>query len=175
MGLLGGIWDVHHDLHVGPCNAKTIAKEASCPLVDPIGVIDEDGFDCTHAEWVELFRDELHRFASAESTGWISPEVVLSGKQLVGAFKAQRSGKPLKLDGGRRIEPREGGWIVVDRRGSVLVEIEDPGWGPDGDPKMPPLRFLTPKEALIGLLRSETIATARSERYEAAMERLGRE
>ena len=174
--LIDGIRDVHHDLLVGPCDAETIANEVACHLVEEVGVLGEDGFDCSHAEWAGLFREEVHRVASAESPGLMVREVVLSQQQMAEAAQARESGKPLVLEGGLQVELREGGWIVADRHGDVLVDIEEPTWIANGtDPDMPPLKFPTPKEALIGCLWAEMIAAARSERYEAAMKRLGRE
>jgi hypothetical protein len=55
------------------------------------------------------------------------------------------------------------------------VDVGRPAWAANGgDADTPPLKFPTPKEALIGFLRSEMIAAARSERHGAAMEPLGR-
>lgn len=176
--LFDGFLDVHHGLLVGPCDAGAIseAEEAGRHLIEKIGVSGEDSFDCTYEEWAGLFREEVRRVVSAGSPESMRLKVVLSRQQRAEANRARESGGPLVLDGVHRIELREGGWIVVGSYGSVLMDIEKSEWvHTDQDPDMPPLKFPTPEEALVGYLRGEVIATARSERYEAAIGRLGRE
>src|SRR6266540_5571336 len=53
--LLSGFEDCYHGLLVGPCDAETIALESACPLIEEVGVPDPDGFDCSYAEWLDLF------------------------------------------------------------------------------------------------------------------------
>jgi hypothetical protein len=175
LNLIDGIWDSYHDLYVGPCDAEVIFKESDCSLVEPAGVLGEDGFDCSYAEWANLFREEVYRIGSAESPVSSVPKVALSRHQLARARKAREAGEPMLVDDVHRVEPHEGAWIVADLHGNALAEIEACAWANIGDVGMPPLKFSTPQEALIGYLRSKWFAAARQARYEAAMRRLGRE
>jgi hypothetical protein len=174
--LIPGLEDLHHGLFVGPCDAETVAEEVACPLVAEIGDIGEDDFDCSYAEWAQLFRAEVRRAASAGPPESTALEIVLSPRQMADAERAGASGGPLVLDDDHRAELREGVWIVVNRFGHVLVGIDESLWDiRDNVTGLPPLKFSTPEEALIGYLRSMKMATARSERNEAALRRLGRE
>ena len=66
--------------------------------------------------------------------------------------------------------------MVVDRRGCYLMDVEACVWSAVADdPDMPPRLFSTPAEALVAFLRSEALASARAERHEAALRKLGRD
>lgn len=170
-----GLRDTYHELFVGPCDADSVARETACRLIVEIGVIGEDGFDCSLAQWAELFRQDVLNAADSLPSGTQGKLPEPSPLQLMEAARAEQDKKPLLLDDDHRIELRESGWIIVDRYGSALIEVDDPSWGAEGEEDMPPLSFATPKEALMAYFRSEAIAAARSERYEQALKRLGRE
>ena len=56
----------------------------------------------------------------------------------------------MELDGGCRIELRDGAWVVVDRHGGLLEDVDDPCWTcAEVDPDSPPLLFPTPGDALL--------------------------
>jgi hypothetical protein len=104
------------------------------------------------------------------------PEVILTQQHATEAARARESGRPLVLHDNHRVEPRAGGWVVVDRYGSVLTGIEESEWDATREGQCePPLKFSSPVEALSGYLRSAMIAEARSERRASALRRLGRE
>jgi len=79
------------------------------------------------------------------------------------------------LADGTRIERQQGGWVVVDRYGSYLMDPEDAAWVVDADdPDMPALVFGNPEEAYLAFLRSCAVGEARERRREEALKRLGR-
>jgi hypothetical protein len=65
-GLVPGFQDDHHDLLVGFCTPEEVAtEEAASRLVGEIGMCGDEGFDCTYAEWVRFFRDDVRRASGA--------------------------------------------------------------------------------------------------------------
>ena len=173
--VLAGLEDSHHDLLVGPCDEATIAAETSCLLVGEVMVMDSHDFDCSHAEWAEMFRDEVHRASAAGTSTVHEAPVSLTPEQSADAHRASLSGKPLFLDDGVQVVPRSGEWILTNAQGHVLVDVEDPSWARDGDPQLPALRFDTSEAALAAHLRAVGQVKARTARHKAAMERLGRD
>jgi hypothetical protein len=170
--------DIYHNLSVGPCAPDVPAREeAACPhVVYEVHVYDPGGFDCTYEEWVQLFREEVLRAASQEKTEVPGPDVVPSEEQLRRARQAAETGHPLELADGHKIEPREGGWVVVNRWRSFLVDPYLCMWASDDVRGGPPPRFFaTPAEAYAALVWSASLAKARVERYDQALKRLGRE
>ena len=173
---LVGLADSHHALLVGPCDAGTVAAETACPLLEEVSATDPDDFDCTHAEWRDLFREAVLQAAAEGTAGPTDPAEVLSPARLAEAGEALRTGSTLELGDEHRTELRPGGWVVVDRRGCYLMDVEACVWSAVADdPDMPPRLFSTPAEALVAFLRSEALASARAERHEVALRKLGRE
>jgi hypothetical protein len=171
-----GLTDVYLNLLIGPCAKRVITKETKCRLVEEISAVDPDQFDCTHAEWVELFRKDTHQAADMGWPGKMDPKDILSREQLGEAARAQLTGNPIDLEDGGRVESREGEWVAKNPDGSVLIEIGDPSWGyerPDSNPT--PHRFPTPEAAIAGYLWARAIDKARAIRNEAAIRRLGHE
>jgi hypothetical protein len=174
--VLNGFEDRYHGLFVGPCDPEAIARETECPLIEEVGVAGAENFDCTYQEWSERFREAvLQRAAKWEPTSIVS-EFLPSPEQLADAERARQTRRDLALGDGHTIEPRPGGWVVVDESGCCLVEIESCTWSADPDDRdLPPLLFPGPAEALAAFLRSEWLALSRATRREAALRLLGRE
>lgn len=173
-GLVDGLLDSHHDLFIGPCNPEELARETDCRFVEQVGLTRGDEFDCTYAEWVELFRKGTLSVAAQPSD--VSREAIaLSQEQTAAADLALERGEAMELEGGDRIESRDGGWVVVDRYGGYLANVDDSHWTLDeADPDVPVLTFPTPRDAWLAYLQSRAAAAARCERREAALSRLGR-
>ena len=53
------------------------------------------------------------------SNGWFTESY-----QLAEAQQAFRTAAPISLEEGRRIEPRDEGWVIVDPSAGCLFEIE---------------------------------------------------
>ena len=173
--LIDGLRDIHNDLFVGPCDADAVSNEVGCRLVEQVEVLGEHEFDCSYLEWRALLREEVHHVALIHAAGGYRGR----GRRLAAADGNGGQGRGVRrsllLDEDHWAERREGGWIVIDRKGYALLNIEDPAWSDrDDDPQMPFLEFPTPEEAMLAYLRSELIVEARSARREAAMKRLGR-
>ena len=168
--LLTGIEDRYHGLLVGPCDPSAAETEAECPLVDEIGVGDEDAFDCTYEEWVEHLRGDVLRAAEEKSH---KPSPVPPGD--AGIAERVQQAMTSGLEEGTRIEPRGDGWVVVDRFQSYLTDPEDASWIVDPDDEDMPLAvFPTPEAAYRAWERFQELAAARAERRERALKRLGK-
>jgi hypothetical protein len=85
------------------------------------------------------------------------------------AEQVARTGMPISLEKGRRIERLNEGWVIVDPSAGCLFEIERCMWSSDE-----PLVFDTPAGALAALLRAREYEEGRKKRYRPAMIRLGR-
>jgi hypothetical protein len=168
--LIPGLDDLYHGLLVGPCTPDV--EEGDCRLVQEIGMAGSDGFDCTHEEWATLFRDEVLR-RGREAAVDPDPNVQLSLELRAAAQRAAETSESLVLPDDHRIEPWNGGWVVRDKAGSFLLTDEDLWWvWGELDPDGPIVAFASPEKALAVLLHSEIATAARSERYEAARQRL---
>lgn len=168
--LLAGIEDRYHGLLVGPCDPSAAETEAECPLVDEIGVDDEDAFDCTYEEWGEHLRGEVLR-AAQEKSHKPSPPPPGDSDIAERVQQATASG----LEDGTRIEPRGDGWVVADRFRSFLVDPGDASWvAGDDEEDMPPAVFPTPEAAYQAWARAQAIAAGRARRRDEALSRLGR-
>jgi hypothetical protein len=171
--LLPGLDDAYHGLLVGPCAQEAVDAEAACRLVHAILASGEDGFDCSYQEWAELFRDAVLR-AAQEPPAPSNPEAVLLPEQRAAARRAEEARAVLEVERDHRIEPREGGWVVVDAQGWCLVEVDDGAWAEDkNDPDLTPLVFPSAAEALAAFVRSDSLAHARAGRHQEALKRLG--
>jgi hypothetical protein len=166
--LLTGLDDHFHSLLVGPCEVAAAEAEADCPLLDVIGIGDEAGFDCTYAEWVEYFRDEVYQAAQQPAP----PMQPLEDADLSERIEEARTAG---LEDGTRIEARGDGWVVVDSLHSYLVDPEDAAWVVgDDDEDMPPTVFPSVAAAYRAWERSQEVGAARKRRREEALKRLGR-
>jgi hypothetical protein len=171
--LLPGLDDAYHGLLVGPCAQEAVGAEAACRLVHAILASGEDGFDCSYQEWAELSSDAVLR-AAQEPPAPSNPEAVLLPEQRAAARRAEEARAVLEVERDHRIEPREGGWVVVDAQGWCLVEVDDGAWAEDkNDPDLTPLVFPTAAEALAAFVRSDSLAHARAGRHQEALKRLG--
>jgi hypothetical protein len=79
------------------------------------------------------------------------------------------------LEDGYWIEHRERGWVVVDKHGEVLVDVDDPSWAADDVDPETPIYFDSPQNALVGFRRSELIKDERSVRRDEALKQLEKE
>jgi hypothetical protein len=113
------------------------------------------------------FREAVLRVVAEGGTRPADPAGTPSPSQLAEAEHALGTGGTLDLGDGHRAEPRSGGWVVVDRLGSDLVEVEARVWSAAADGRTrPPLVFTTPGEALAAFLRAASFARARAAWYE---------
>ncbi len=169
---LTGIEDRYHGLLVGPCDPSTAETESECPLVDEIGVGDEDAFDCTYQEWVAHLRADVHEAAENRAAQAPPPDAV--GEAKPGPSERLKQAQTSGLDDGTRIEAREAGWVVVDSQGFFLADPEDADWvAEEDDEYVPAAVFESPEAALRAWERSERAAKARAERRRQALRRLG--
>ena len=83
--------------------------------------------------------------------------------------QAARTGIPISLEQGHRIERRDEGWVIADRSAGWLFEVERYILSSDE-----PLVFDTPAGALATFLRARKHEDGRKRRYREAMIRLGR-
>ncbi len=157
--------DAYHGLLIGPCDEVTSGQEeGACRLVFKMFVTMAEGLDCTYEEWVRLFRGAAHEAAALDEQG----EVTESCRPAE-AERSARTGMAISLEDGRRIEPRDKGWVIVDPSAGCLFEIERCLWSSDA-----PLVFNTPAGALAAFLRTREHEEGRKRRYREAMIRLGR-
>lgn len=169
---LTGIEDRYYGLFVGPCGPEAAETEAQCPLVDEIGVSDEDAFGCAYEEWAEHLRADVHE--AAENRASHEPPAGLGGEAPDLAERLQQV-QTTGLDDGTRIEARGGGWVVVDSQGFFLADPEDADWVAEEDDEYVPVAvFDSPEAALRALEHSERAAKARAERRRQALRRLGK-
>src|SRR5262249_44984149 len=135
--LVLGLEDTYHDLFVGPCDPEVLDKESACRLVTAIEVLGPDNFDCSYAEWARLLRQQMWQAAAEEPVALPDPATILSPEQLDEAERAKRTGRVLLVSDGHQIESRDGGWVVVDDTGDVLIEVGTCAWAADGgDPDL---------------------------------------
>jgi len=138
---LTGIEDRYHGLLVGPCDSEVAETEPQSPLVDEIGVGDEDAFDCTYEEWTQHLRSDVARAAEERSHG-ASPTPPGDSDIAQRVQQAMTSG----LEDGTRIESHRDGWVVVDRFQSYLTDPEDGSWIVDPDDEDMPLAVFSSAE-----------------------------
>jgi len=124
----------------------------------------EEGLDCTYAEWVRHFRGAVHEAAALGERGGGTESC-----QLAEAAQAARTGAPISLEGGRLMERRDEGWVIVDPPASCLVEVERIVWS-----NREPLVFETPIAAWTAYLQAREYEEGRKTRYRGALTRLGR-
>ena len=165
---LTGLEDCYYGLLVGPCDREAAETEAECPLVDEIGVGNEDAFDCAYEEWAQYLRGDVLR-AAEEKCHKPSPPPPSDADIAERVQQATASG----LEDGTRIEPHGDGWVVVDRFQSYLTDPEDASWIVDPDDEDVPLAvFPTAEAAYRAWARSGEVAKARARRREEALRRL---
>jgi hypothetical protein len=58
--LIPALQDTYHGLFIGPCSDAEAAAEIGCPLIEQIGTVPDDDFDCKYSRWAELFREEVY-------------------------------------------------------------------------------------------------------------------
>jgi hypothetical protein len=174
--VLNGFEDRYHGLFVGPCDPEEIARETEGTFIEKVGVAGAENFDCTYQEWCERFREAVFQSSAEREADSTVSDFLPSPEQLADAERARQTRSDLALGDGHTIEPRPGGWVVVDDTGYYLVEVESCTWSADPDDgDLPPLLFRSPAEALAAFLRSGWIALSRAERREAALRLLGRQ
>jgi len=87
----------------------------------------------------------------------------------VEAEQTTPTGAHISLEGGRLIERRDEGWVVVDHSASCLVEVKRIVW-----PNHEPLVFETPTGAWTPYREPREYEEGRKRRYGEALTRLGR-
>jgi len=170
--ILSALEDCYHDLLIGPCEPELSIAEADCPLVFEVGVSEEDEFDCTYAEWVEHFRDSVHK---AAEEGFPPGMPTGAAEELPDSSESLDRVQARALENDIRIEPRRDGWVVIDIFDSFLVDPGDAAWVVDeDDPDMPPMIFRTEEAAFHAWEVAQQVAHERAKRREEALRRLGR-
>jgi hypothetical protein len=147
--------------------------EADCPLVDVVGVTDDDAFDCTYEEWSQHLRDDVRR-ASQEGAA-PKPPFTLEPAEDAGLAERIERAQTTGLEDGTRIEARGDGWVVVDSFFSYLLDPEDASWVVSADDEdVPPAVFPTAAAAFKAWERCEQVAEERKWRRAEALRRLGK-
>jgi hypothetical protein len=65
--MVRGLYDHFHGLYSRPCTAAAIRKERLCRLVEGVGVLSPDEFDCSYKDWTSMFRSAVRQ---AAEDGW---------------------------------------------------------------------------------------------------------
>jgi len=157
--------DAYHGLLIGPCDeAISDQEEGACWLVFKIFVTRDEGLDCTHEDWVRLFRGTVQETAALDENGDVTESC-----ELAEAEQAAQADAAISLEEGRLIERRDEGWVIIAPPASFLFEVERIAWSSDE-----PLVFDTPTGALAAFLRAREHEEGRKTRYREAMSRLGR-
>lgn len=171
--LLNGLHDHYHDLFVGPCDRQTVEAEADFPVLEDIGVLDENMFDCSYEDWSRLFRQDARQAArEREQLSPISEVIIGSTRRL----RWMRHVREIRLKDGPRILARRIGWVVVDKSGGFLISPEDDLWMlSEFPPDMPAMVFATPEAAVGAWKLSQEAGKAIRQRRGEALQRLDRE
>jgi hypothetical protein len=161
-------------LFVGPCTDADVASESGCKLVEEIGTVTDDEFDCTYAQWKALFRDVVHRVAKERADqGAIDgspPRRNVSHDEQLKRLHAHT--KELILDDNGKIARRGKVWVVIDED-RVLCELFPMAWGTETiERNPPPVEFASAEEAYVSYYRAREEWQAVRRRYQVAVEQL---
>ncbi|QDV34704.1 hypothetical protein [Tautonia plasticadhaerens] len=172
--LVGMIVDLHHDLHVGPCEPGEIEGEHEGPLVVVAEATESSDFDCTYEEWARHFREEARRAGEAHAGRPADFSAVPGPEWADQVDRAGVTGLPIKLEHGCWIEQIVERWVVRDRDGDLLEDPLENCWSGEGlVDDLRSVSYATPRVALGAYLWCREMAADRQARHEDAMRLLG--